>query len=130
MVILICSILVVIFSTTIFIAKTYHWLAQQPRFGQVHIVERAWRAVDLQTQFSYTEMCMLDRYPVRLVFPDNVVRDIEHKQYLIRMQARRLTDEMLASGLIRIEDVDDHRNPYLKHTILRVKVYQPESSAS
>lgn len=94
-------------------------------FSSPPIIERVYRAHDLKTYLRYMEREAMDKYPHSIDFAEKVVMDAEHKQHLIRQQAQKLTDEMLAQGLIEIDDEIDYcRSPYHKVATLRVKVYK------
>lgn len=128
---------IVIFGTIIFIAKTYNWLIRQYhkvsyfRGMTPPIIEKAYRAVDVQSVISYTSMSDYDRMPFSHYtqnFGNTVVRDAEHKQYLIKDAAREIADKMLSSGLIQIDEREDRYgpNPFLKQIRLKVKAYKPD----
>lgn len=132
---IITAFAIVIISTIIFIAKTYNWLLSEYHKytyfrSSSPIIERPYRAVDLQTVISYTSMKDYDRYNYPFPahqFGDHVIRNTEHKQYLIKDSARKLADEMLAQGLIEIDERKDEYgpNPFVNHIMLKVKAYKP-----
>lgn len=127
-------LLLVIISTICFIGYVFRWLNEQ-RYKKLYfqdtimmprVIERAYKAVDLQTMVQYQDMNDFMNGGLNHRYSDVVIKSKEHKNYMIKDQIRSLADEMLNQGLIEIDDRIDISNPYRKVLRLKVKVYKPD----
>lgn len=137
-------IYIIIFGASVLVAliyagNTFVWLIETHRvdfFGRYNaapmVIERAYRMETIRTMVEYMDVETFERNRFHMNpmdFGDKIVTSMEHKQHLIEMQAHKLTHEMLTNGFIEMVDIDygsPDYHPYLKRTMLKVRVYKPE----
>ena len=112
---------------------TLKWKDKQPIPFQTipNIIERAYRAIDFRSETHYIEEKEFNRnlyFDYKQDFSQNIVRDSEHKKYIIRENVIKLADEMLNSGCIEVTDkvYPFAPNPYTRVLQTKVKVYKPD----
>lgn len=129
---LIC-VLTFIVLTLVFITYTCRWLFKEqvkvnPFLSNIGpmIIEKAYRAVDVRYNFEYTTMDAVRNKPFDYFSTELVIRDDNHKQYIIEKFTKKMAEEMLRSGLIEIVEQENIDSPYRRRIQLRAKVYKPE----
>lgn len=129
---LIC-VLTFIVLTLVFITYTCRWLFKEqvkvnPFLSNIGpmIIEKAYRAVDVRYNFEYTTMDAVRNKPFDYFSTELVIRDDNHKQYIIDKFTKKMAEEMLRSGLIEIVEQENIDSPYRRRIQLRAKVYKPE----
>lgn len=132
MITLLIFLLAFIALTIVFIAATYNWLLKEQAkispflFGIAPpIIEKAYRAVDVRSNMEYTTMDAVRNRPFDYFSTDKVIRDDDHKQYMIEQLTKGIAMEMLQSGLIEVVDQENMDNPFRRRIQLRAKVYKP-----
>lgn len=76
---------------------------------RVHIVEKAYKSVDIQTEYSY---CAWDDGS-----------DHKRREGAVQYGCYELLNQM--KGFIEISDVMDINDPFLRKVRLKIKVYKP-----
>lgn len=123
---------IVIIGTLVFIYFVLKWFIEEKLktyrapFTPQLIIEKAYRARDFFYSLNYTRIDDVRRHQHLLMPNTTVIKDDDHKNWLIKQSSIKLVEDMFKAGCVEVRE-EDELFSIQKRIDIRIKVYQPEA---